>query len=632
VEVREIVQLLNDRAEDVATMLLPGGKREGREWVVGSVNGESGRSCKVAVDGSKRGVFADFATGENGDLLDLWQAAKSITLAEAVMEAKKYLGIQEPKFEKFSEKSFRKPVAPKTAKKLIEGGGAQKYLLDRGLLPESLSAYRTGETIEVGPFDGWKSQTAMKGPWIVFPYFRGKELVGVKYLHLHRKDGKKFTLVEPGCEPILFGWQAIPDNARTVILTEGEIDALTYHGYGFPALSVPFGGGKGAKQQWIDTEFPHLDRFEEIFLSLDQDEEGQKATEEIINRLGRHRCRVVTLPYKDINECRQQGVTDAEVQKLLDDAQSHDPSELKTPLAFSQGVIDEFYPPSGELPGFTLPWKMRKRPVKVLRGEVSLITGINGHGKSLLLNQVAVSAMTQGERVCIASFEMHPRKTLSRLTRQALGKEMPERHEITATLEWLGGKLWVFDLVGTANVARILEVFKYAYQRYGVQQFIIDSLLKCGIASDDYTAQKKLLDLLSDFANETNSHVHLVAHARKGLNELTPPGKMDVKGTGDIGDLASNIWSVWRNRCKEEDLAKSDAGEPTKHTRDEIERMPDALLQCFKARDDRNEEGKIALYFHKWSLQYHSHYDSKPHEYLLLDQPHYIDLDEGVNP
>jgi twinkle protein len=613
-------------------MLLPGGKREGREWVVGSVNGESGRSCKVAVDGSKRGVFADFATGENGDLLDLWQAAKSITLAEAVMEAKKYLGIQEPKFEKFSEKSFRKPVAPKTAKKLIEGGGAQKYLLDRGLLPESLSAYRTGETIEVGPFDGWKSQTAMKGPWIVFPYFRGKELVGVKYLHLHRKDGKKFTLVEPGCEPILFGWQAIPDNARTVILTEGEIDALTYHGYGFPALSVPFGGGKGAKQQWIDTEFPHLDRFEEIFLSLDQDEEGQKATEEIINRLGRHRCRVVTLPYKDINECRQQGVTDAEVQKLLDDAQSHDPSELKTPLAFSQGVIDEFYPPSGELPGFTLPWKMRKRPVKVLRGEVSLITGINGHGKSLLLNQVAVSAMTQGERVCIASFEMHPRKTLSRLTRQALGKEMPERHEITATLEWLGGKLWVFDLVGTANVARILEVFRYAYQRYGVQQFIIDSLLKCGIASDDYTAQKKLLDLLSDFANETNSHVHLVAHARKGLNELTPPGKMDVKGTGDIGDLASNIWSVWRNRCKEEDLAKSDAGEPTKHTRDEIERMPDALLQCFKARDDRNEEGKIALYFHKWSLQYHSHYDSKPHEYLLLDQPHYIDLDEGVNP
>ena len=618
-EIREIVQLLNDRAEDVAAMLLPGGKREGREWIAGSVNGEAGRSCKIAVEGSKRGVFADFATGESGDLLDLWQATKSITLAEAVQDAKKYLGIQEPKFEKFADKSFRKPTAPKTAKKVIEGSAVQQYLIGRGLPQESLSAYRIGEIAEIGPFPGWKTQSAIKGPLVVFPSFRGKNLVAVKYLHVQRKDGKKFTLVEPGCEPILFGWQAIPDNARSVILTEGEIDAITYHAYGFPALSVPFGGGKGGKQQWIDTEFPHLDRFEEIILSLDQDEEGQKATEELINRLGRHRCRVVVLPCKDINECLQQGITTAEIEKLIADAQSHDPSELKAPLGFNQAVIDEFYPPAGELPGFTLPWKMRKRPVKFLRGEVSLWTGINGHGKSLVLNQVAVSAMTQGERVCIASFEMHPRKTLSRLTRQALGKEMPERHEITSTLEWLGGKLWVFDLVGTANVTRILEVFRYAYQRYGVQQFIIDSLLKCGIPSDDYTAQKRLLDLLNDFVNETNSHVHLVAHARKSENELTPPGKMDVKGSGDIGDLSSNIWSVWRNRCKEEDLAKIEAGESTRHTRDEIERMPDALLQCFKARDDRNEEGKIALFFHKWSLQYHSHHDSKPHEYCILD-------------
>jgi twinkle protein len=633
-EIREIVQLLNDRAEDVAAMLLPGGKREGREWLAGSVNGEAGRSCKIAVEGSKRGVFADFATGESGDLLDLWQATKSITLAEAVQEAKKYLGIQEPKFEKFADKSFRKPTAPKTAKKVIEGSAVQQYLIGRGLPQESLSAYRIGEIAKIGPFPGWKSQNAIKGPLVVFPSFRGKDLVAVKYLHTQRKDGKKFTLVEPGCEPILFGWQAIPDNSRSVILTEGEIDAITYHAYGFPALSVPFGGGTGGKQQWIDTEYPHLDRFEEIILSLDQDEEGQKATEELINRLGRHRCRVVTLPYKDINECRQQGITNAEIEKLIADAQSHDPSELKTTLGFNQAVIDEFYPPAGELPGFTLPWKIRKRPVKFLRGEVSLWTGINGHGKSLVLNQVAVSAMTQGERVCIASFEMHPRKTLSRLTRQALGKEMPERHEITSTLEWLGGKLWVFDLVGTANVTRILEVFRYAYQRYWVQQFIIDSLLKCGIPSDDYTAQKRLLDLLNDFVNETNSHVHLVAHARKSENELTPPGKMDVKGSGDIGDLSSNIWSVWRNRCKEEDLAKIEAGEPTRHTRDEIERMPDALLQCFKARDDRNEEGKIALFFHKWSLQYHSHHDSKPHKYCILDQlpnnisPAYINLDD----
>ena len=41
------------------------------------------------------------------------------------------------------------------------------------------------------------------------------------------------------CEPVLFGWQAIPDDAREVVITEGEIDALSMAAYGFPALSVP---------------------------------------------------------------------------------------------------------------------------------------------------------------------------------------------------------------------------------------------------------------------------------------------------------------------------------------------------------------------------------------------------------
>lgn len=616
-EIREIIQMLNDRAEDVAVMLLPAGKREGREWVVGSVEGEPGRSCKICVEGSKRGRFRDFARDEGGDLLDLWQQVKSISLEEAIKQAKEYLHIKEPRFERIAPKRYSRPQPPKSAQAATEGSAAFTYLTGRGLPPETIAAYRIGEAAEVGPFTGWKSDKPMKGPWIVLPSFRGKDLVAVKYLHVQRRDGKKFVLAAPDCQPILFGWQATPESTRRVILTEGEIDAMTYHHYGFPAVSVPFGGGTGAKQQWIDSEFPHLDRFEEILLSLDQDEEGQKATEEIINRLGRHRCRVVTLPHKDINECLQQGVTAEDVRQLLETARSMDPSELKTPSSFNQAVVDDFYPPAGELPGFTLPWKMRKRLVRLLRGEVSLWTGINGHGKSLVLNQVGISAMTQGERVCIASFEMHPRKTLARMIRQALGKELPERHEITTALEWLDGKLWIFDLLGTASVPRILEVFSYAHRRYGVQQFVIDSLLKCGIASDDYKNQKHFLDQLNDFVNETNSHVHLVAHARKGENEMTPPGKMDVKGSGDIGDLASNIWSVWRNRCKEEDLAKIEAGEPTRHSRADIERAPDALLQCFKARDDRNEEGKIALHFHKWSLQFHSHHDPKPHVYCI---------------
>ncbi len=620
-EIREINQLLTERAEEVAAMLLPAGRKAGREWEAGSVDGEQGRSLKVCIEGSKRGRWSDFASGESGDLLDLWQKVRGLSLADTLKQGKQYLGIHDPKFEQYtSGKSYRKPQPPKVARKAETGSAVFQYLTGRGLTAETIAAFRIGETAEVGPFEGWKADKPMRGPWIVLPSFRNGELVACKYLHVQRKDGKKFTLVEPGCQPVLFGWQAVPDNCRVIVLTEGEIDAMTMYQYGFPALSVPFGGGAAGKQQWIETEFPNLERFEKIILALDQDEEGKRAVEEIINRLGRHRCRIAALSFKDANECLQQGVTTEQMAEIISSAASLDPSELKAPTVWTDAVIEEFYPPGGEPPGFLLPWKMRKRPVRFQRGEVTILTGMNGHGKTLVLLQIMIAAMSQGERVCIGSFEIHPRKTLYRMARQALGKELPERAEVRGCLEWFDGKLWIFDVLGTASTARILEVFRYARCRYGVTSFIIDSLLKCGINSEDYPAQKKFLDQLNDFVNETNTHVVLIAHARKGQDEATPPGKFDVKGSGDITDLASNVWSCWRNKLKESDLLKLEAGETTKLTRHELERTPDALLQCFKARDDRNEEGKIGLFFHRWSLQYHQFHDQRPIEYCLLDQ------------
>lgn len=638
-EIREINQLLTERAEEVAATLIPAGRKVGREWEAGSVNGEQGRSLKVCVEGGKRGRWSDFATGESGDLLDLWQKARDLSLADALKQAKQYLGIQEPKFEQYtSGKTYNKPQPPKSAKKAENGSSVHQHLTSRGLNSETITAFRIGETAEVGPFPGWKYDKPMRGPFIVLPSFRNGELVFVKYLHVQRKDGKKLILAEPGCQPVLFGWQAVPDNARVLILVEGEIDCMSMwqllQSHGYAVLSVPFGGGKAGKQQWIETEFPNLERFEEIILALDPDEEGQRAVEEIIKRLGRHRCRIATLPFKDANECLQQGVTYEQMTAIITNAASLDPSELKAPTVWTDAVIEEFYPPGGEPPGFLLPWKMRKRQVRFQRGEVTVFTGMNGHGKTLVVLQIMISAMSQGERTCVGSFEIHPRKTLYRMVRQALGKEQPGQEEVRECLEWFDGKLWIFDVLGTANTSRILEVFRYAYRRYGVTSFVIDSLLKCGISPEDYVAQKRFLDQLNDFVNETSTHVVLIAHARKAENETTPPGKFDVKGSGDITDLASNVWSCWRNKIKEAEILKLEAGEPTKSTRHELERTQDSLLQCLKARDDRNEEGKIGLFFHRWSLQYHQHHDQRPVEYCLLDQfpqsapTDVIDLDE----
>lgn len=607
-DISEIVSMMNGQAENISKHLLPSGKIEGREWCVGSINGEPGRSLKVCLSGAKVGVWGDFAAGTSGDLLDLWREVRNFSHnKDALVEVKAYLGIKDPAFETVKRKEYRRPERAKGLKKVVTGSPVMDYLInERKLTPESIAAYNVSEISQVGPWAGWKSESAWKGPWIVFPFLRGKELLNVKYLHTERPNGKKQTLVESNCEPVLFGWQVIAKDAREVVICEGEIDALSLFVYGRPALSVPFGGGKGDKQQWVTSDWEYLETMHTIYLCLDNDEEGQVATDELIKRLGVHRCKMVTLPRKDANKCLQDGVSAAEIDKAFDEAVMIEPDELKRPNYFTAAVINSFFPVGGKLPGFDMPWD--KIPFRFLRGEVTTITGTNGHGKSLLWGQVVLAAVEADERCCIASMEMAPASTLKRMVRQSTGKENPDREAIAGCLDWMSDKVWLFDLVGTGKVERLMEVFEFAYRRHGIKQFVIDSMMKCGIAEDDYRAQKSFMDTLCDFATRTGVHIHLVVHARKGDNEAAPVGKMDIKGTGAISDLAFNCFTVWRNKRKEGIIKASANGEKFElnkgETLNDVEGQPDAFLICDKSRNVEGAEGKYFLWYHAPSMQY----------------------------
>ena len=72
----DIARLLAGRVQALAGELLPGGVRDGQEWRAGSIAGEKGRSLAVRLTGSKAGVWADFCSGERGDLLDLVAACR----------------------------------------------------------------------------------------------------------------------------------------------------------------------------------------------------------------------------------------------------------------------------------------------------------------------------------------------------------------------------------------------------------------------------------------------------------------------------------------------------------------------------------------------------------------------------
>jgi twinkle protein len=211
-----------------------------------------------------------------------------------------------------------------------------------------------------------------------------------------------------------------------------------------------------------------------------------------------------------------------------------------------------------------------------------------------------LGALEQGHKVCIASLELKADLLLKRLTQQAAGLASPSEEYIQAITNWYRNKLWVFDLVGTAKTERLLEVFLYARQRYGVEMFVIDSFLKCGISEEDYAEQKKFVEQLCDFKNEHDCHIHLIVHPRKGVDESKYPGKMDVKGTGAVTDLADNCFSVWRNKAKENEIRIMKAkNEPLS----EVLKKPDCLWICDKQRNG-DWEGKLPFWFDAKSYQY----------------------------
>ena len=90
--------------------------------------------------------------------------------------------------------------------------------------------------------------------------------------------------------------------------------------------------------------------------------------------------------------------------------------------------------------------------------------------------------------------------------------------------------------------------------------------------------------------------VPIVAHSRKGQDELTPPGKMDVKGSGSITDQVDNVMTVWRNKRKEQALASSKEDEKTLN-------VSDTLIICDKQRIGEWEV-KIGLWFDQASMRF----------------------------
>jgi len=589
----ELAQRLAENAATVAEYLLPRGKRVAGEWKAGSVAGEEGQSLSVRVTGAKKGVWKDFAADIGGDLLDLWAACRAGSIGQAMAEAKAYLGIRDtmPPRER---REFRRPARPTCT---TPKGGARDWLTSRGLTEETLAAFRIGEQLQGGKC------------YAVFPYLRDGELINAKYRNV---TDKRDMRQEAGAEPSLFGWHLIDPRQRSVAITEGEIDAMTLHQAGIPALSVNAGAGN---HQWIESDWDRLERFSEILVCFDNDEAGQKGAAEVVKRLGAERCKVVIFGAKDANQWLIDGACGEDFDNAVRDAKPLDPPELVSMADSMSGVKALFYPlAQAERDPFLMIGGKRCDWFEFRLGELTVWTGYNGHGKSLMNNQVLLGLMDQGVRVCVFSGEMHPLQQGKRLVKQATGLERPTPAYIEAVFEWVRDRLWLFNVTGSATIDRLLEVFAYASRRYGVTHFVIDSLMMTDVPEDgpgSMTAQKAAVQKLTDFAKRSGAHVHLIAHPRKGRDESQAPGKLDVAGSSKITDAADNVFTVWS--------ARRDESEP------ETDKA-DACLELQKQRNGDVQRMKLWLFFDRASMQFCPNSGRRPHPLVNFKGPVFAEV------
>lgn len=235
--------------------------------------------------------------------------------------------------------------------------------------------------------------------------------------------------------------------------------------------------------------------------------------------------------------------------------------------------------------GATLPWNSLHDKVRLLRGQLSLWAGINFHGKSTMLRQVALHLIRSGERVCGAFLEEEPRVSMAEVAQLAMPDvDLRECDDyIDIACNWASGKFWLYNQTQMMSTQRILALIAYAAKEKGCTHFILDSLMRTGLAQDDYEGQRVFVNHLTNYAMQLGVHIHLVHHIVK-VDETEVPGRDSIRGTGAITDQAHHVFIVWRNVNDQKGFDESDG-----------------LLVVAKNRGFRpaNWIGKVQMFMHK---------------------------------
>lgn len=232
-----------------------------------------------------------------------------------------------------------------------------------------------------------------------------------------------------------------------------------------------------------------------------------------------------------------------------------------------------------------LPFGLLRNKFEFRQYELTIWAGYKGHGKSLMISQALLNAIKRGKKVFIFSPEFRPESVLERMLFQYCLTTTPPESDILGFFDFLLERMWIYDTQASMKSADVVALCRYVSEKIQPDHILIDSLMKCGMAPDDYGAQKLFVDKVQSVAHANPLHIHLVAHARKGNDDSKPPRLHDIKGASEIADMAENVLCVWRNKDKEK-RPEEKADEPDASLTVEAQRNADGWIGTVNLNHD----------------------------------------------
>lgn len=200
----------------------------------------------------------------------------------------------------------------------------------------------------------------------------------------------------------------------------------------------------------------------------------------------------------------------------------------------------------------------------LILGEVTILSGLNGSGKSSWLNSVMLNVMQRGFKVACFSGELTDYNVIKWLAQSAAGKNYVHKVEgsdyayevdnaaYNKICDWLSDKFYLFNNNYGNNFSQVLSDLDEVVQK-GVQLVVIDNLMSLQISNlggDKNDKQKQFILEVVDYAKKKNIHCVVVCHPRKESGAQTLLRKESIAGSSDLSNAVQNVAIV--HRCGED--------------------------------------------------------------------------------